>query len=156
MTLVHAAWVHGHGMEIEFPERLVRERRAGFFWSVEGRAGTENWIHCAVPTPVISRGQRLQAGRVLLRYRVAGGASIHAVHVYDGERKIADINNLSNALAGWGMEAHEVPGRPEVFWGVGISIGVRFPRAAGRIELAAAGCDFMGQATSAVVAVRGA
>jgi hypothetical protein len=129
MAIIHAAWVHGHAMEVEFADRVARELRAGFYFRLAGLPGTENWVHFAIPTPVIVSDHRLKVGQVLLRYRASGGALVHAVHVYDGESKIADHNGLNNHPAQWVMEHHDVPGDPDVRWGVGISIGVRFPRA---------------------------
>ena len=155
MALVQAAWIHGHAMEIEFPDRIARETRTGFSLRVEGRAGSENWVHCAIPTPVIVREQRLKAGQVLLRYRAAGGALIHAVHIYDGETRIGDYNGLNNESADWMTERHDVSGDPQVSWGVGISVGVRFPHAGGHIEFASAGCDFVGEAIRPPVVVTG-
>lgn len=152
MSLMHAAWIHGHAMEVEFPDRIAREQRAGFYYRIEGRTGTDNWFHIAIPTPVIVHDQRLKAGSVLLRYRSAGGAIVTAVHVYDGEARIAHFDGLANHPEAWVMERHVIPGTPEVRSALGLSIGVRFPRAGGRIEVAAAGCDFMG--APAVVVVR--
>lgn len=150
MILMHAAWLHGHATEVEFPDRIAHEHRAGFYYSVEGRAGTDNWFHLAIPTPVIVSTQRLHVGSVMLRYRTAEGALLTAVHVYDGESRISHADRLENHPDAWGMERYTVPGSPEVKWGVGISFNVRFPRAGARIEIAAAGCDFLG--TPAVVA----
>lgn len=149
MALVHAAWLHGHAMEVEFPDRIARQQRAGFYYRVEGRPGTDNWFHLAIPTPVIVNTQRLKVGQAMLRYRTAAGAILTAVHVYDGETRIARVTGLSNRPENWVFERHDVPGDPEVRWGVGISINVRFPSAGARIEMASAGVDFVG--TSAVV-----
>jgi hypothetical protein len=76
---------------------------------------------------------------------------VHAVHVYDGEKRIVDTNGLTNQPADWVTERHDVAGEPPVSWGVGISVGVRFPSAGGYIDFASAGCDFVGQ-TAVVVA----
>lgn len=153
MGLVHAAWIHGHAMEVEFADRVVRETRAGFFLRLEGRPGSENWVHCAIPTPVIVRDQRLKAGQVLLRYRAAGGALVHAIHVYDGETKIADYSGLNKQPAEWVTETHDVASDPQVSWGLGISVGVRFPRAGGHLDFASAGCDFVGEVVRPAVVV---
>ena len=151
MGLIQAAWVHGHGMEVEFPDRVAHQTRAVFYYSVEGRPGSDNWFHFAVPTPVIVRDQRLKAGQVLLRYRALGGALVHAVHVYDGEKKIAEHNDLNHPPAEFTMQRFDVPLDPDVQWGIGISVGVRFPSAGSKLEFAAAGCDFIGTGGSVVV-----
>jgi hypothetical protein len=46
--------------------------------------------------------------------------------VYDGEAQIAAHDGLDLSPAAWTMYRFNVPGRPEINWGVGISIGVRF------------------------------
>ena len=143
MALMHAAWLHGHALEVEFPDRLTRQWRAGFYQRLEGAAGSENWCHLAIPTPVVVFDRRLKVDSVM-RYRAAGGALVHAVHVFDGETRIADHSGLSNHPEDWAFERHPVAGAPDVRWGLGISVGVRFPRPGGRLEFAAAGCDFVG------------
>ena len=153
MALAHAAWTHGHAFEVEFPPRIARETRYGFYLRVEGRPSTDNWVHCAVPTPVIVREKRLRVGKVLLRYRTAGGALIHAVHVYDGESKIAEHNGLNHHPEEIVLQSFDVGRDPEVRWGLGISIGVRFPRG-GHIDFVAGGCDFMGEGGRVTVVAR--
>ena len=141
-TLMFASWLHGHKVKVERPE-LARVWRAGFYGRVTGNAGSENWLHFAVPTPVIVDEQRLKVGSTLLRYRASGAAHIHAVHVYDGETKIAEYDGMTSRPRDWQMQRFRVPGRPEIRWGLGISVGVRFPAAGGKLEFAGAGCDFV-------------
>lgn len=143
-SLAHAAWVHGHSLHVEFPDRVERQTSFGFFQRVEGRPDSHNWLHFAIPTPVIIDDERAEIGSVMLHYRSAGGAIVHAVHVYDGEERIAEHNGLDSHPAEWAFERFTVGGRPPVRWGVGISIGVRFPEAGARLEFAAAGADFLG------------
>lgn len=151
MSLMHAAWIHGHAMEVEFPDRIAHEQRAGFYYRLDGRAGTENWFHIAIPTPAVVNDQHLKIGSVLLRYRTAGGAVLTAVHVYDGDALIAHFDGLANHPETFVMERHEIAGSPQIRSALGLSISVRFPTAGARIEVAAAGGDFLG---SAVVIVR--
>lgn len=147
MALAHAMWTHGHSMVIEYPASLTATWRAGFFIRVEGKKGTGNWFHFAIPTPVIVDNNRLTVGSVMLRFRTASNdAFIHAVHVYDGETKIASHDNLHLAPNQWAFERFDVPPHPEVLWGLGISIGVQFnanQRAKNQIEINSAGCDFL-------------
>lgn len=139
----HEAWLHGDRLKVERPEQIARTSRAASAIQLEGAAGTDNWFHLAIPTPVIVNDKRLKAGTAKLRYRTSGGAQVTAVHVYDGERKIASHDGLANHPSAWAVEQHAIPGTPDVLWGIGISIHVRFPSAGGRIEVAAAGCDFI-------------
>ena len=111
---------------------------------MEGR-GSQNWFHFAVPTPVIVSGRRLKVGSVMLRFRTGSNdAFVRDVHVYDGERKIAQHNDIN--LHGDNLfKRFDVPGNPPVQWGLGISIGVGFgvEPSSHRMEFISAGCDFI-------------
>jgi hypothetical protein len=146
MPINHAMWSHGHAMVVENPAALVSEWRAGFFIRTVGRPGTTNWFHFGIPTPVIVNDNRLTVDSALVRLKSAGtGAKITNVHVFDGERKIASHDGLSVAPTTWQMLRWAVPGRPEVLWGVGVTVGVSFTGgsdAANTLELSSAGVDF--------------
>ncbi len=150
LKLAHAMWVHGHSMEIEYPERVSQLQRMGYYVSVRGKPFTSNWFHFAVPTPVIVDGQRLQVGSVLVRLRTGPGASLSAVHVYDGETKIVSHDGLSLSPQGAFTTARfDVPTHPPIIWGLGLSLGVNFGDSANLppnkllVEVSAVGCDFM-------------
>ena len=143
MAVAHAMWTHGHSIQIEYPERLSKVERKGFSARLTSPgAGQPNWLHFAVPTPVIVNGSRLRVGSVLVRFK-CGQASIEAIHVYDGENKIAAKDNLSLCPKQWHAERLEVPGNPEVLWGVGISVLVDFGPDDRWVEFSSAGCDFL-------------
>jgi hypothetical protein len=131
-------------MQIEYPDRIASMRRAGFSIDVEGKPGTTNWFHFAIPTPVIIDDVRLRADKVLLRFTTGSvDAFVRHVHVYDGEKLIAEHNNVNlskeNPLAGF-----VVPDRPLILLGLGISIGVAFgvEMMDHHMDFIAAGCDF--------------
>ncbi|MCA5892923.1 hypothetical protein LEP48_06085 [Isoptericola sp. NEAU-Y5] len=148
MPINHAMWAHGHSMAVENPSALVSEWRAGFFIRTIGRAGSTNWFHFGIPTPVIVDDDRLTIDSALVRLKSAGrGARVTHVHVFDGERRVAAHDGLSVAPTGWEMLRWPVPGRPEVLWGVGVTLGVAFSGASdaeNTLELASAGVDFFG------------
>jgi hypothetical protein len=144
--IAHAAWVHGVNLQIEDDGAVESIRRYGFFTRVVGRPNTTNWYHVAVPTPVIVDGNRLAFARAMLRL-VTGGtnAVVRDVHVYDGSARIAAHQevNLSGNLP---FAVFGVPHKPDVFWGAGISIGVRTgggTAAERRIDVIGAGIDFL-------------
>ena len=150
LKLAHAMWVHGHGMQIEYPERLDVQKRMGFYFQIKGKPFTSNWFHFAIPTPVIVDSKRLIVGSVMVRLRTGPGASVHAVHIYDGETKIAAHDGLNLSPQGnFVFPRFDVPTHPYIKWGLGISVGVKFGDAANLppnkllVELSAAGCDFM-------------
>jgi hypothetical protein len=134
-------------MQIEFPTRLHAVLRPASHIRVEGRQNTDNWFHFAIPTPVIVNDNRLQVGSVLLRFRTnTTNAFVQAVHIYDGETRIAAHDNLRLSSTSWSMQRFDVPTHPEIRYGLGISVAVRFlaslPTDNG-MEFSAAGCDFM-------------
>ena len=146
MALAHAMWVHGHNMQIEYSDRLESVWRAGMYIRVEGKPGLSNWFHFAIPTPVIVNGNRLRADSVMVRFRTGSAdAFVTAIHIYDGEKKIAAHDNLRLAPNDWEWPRFDVPRNPKIRWGVGISIGVGFgvETMSHRMEFSSAGCDFL-------------
>jgi hypothetical protein len=143
-NISYASWIHGHSMQIEYPDRIDFTWRAGFYIRIEGKPGTTNWFHFAIPTPVIIDDVRLRIDAAMLRF-VTGSvdAFVRDVDVYDGEKLIASHKNVNlseeNAFAKF-----VVPERPLVRWGIGISIGVAFgvEMMPHRMEFISAGCDF--------------
>jgi hypothetical protein len=143
MALAHAMWIHGHSLQIEYPERLSKVERKGFSAKlISVGAAQPNWLHFAIPTPVIVDGDRLRVGSVLVRFK-CGQAFVKAVHVYDGEKKIAAKDNLNLSPEQWHVERMEVPGNPEISWGIGISILVDFGPDDRWVEFCSAGSDFL-------------
>ncbi len=139
-------WTHGHGMRVEFPDRLRTTWRAGFFIRVVGLPNTTNWFHFGIPTKVIVNDKRQMLDSVMLRFRAASaGAAVTNVHVYDGENRIATHDGLNLSPGAFGLERFNVTGKPDVLWGIGISVGVRFSGttdAQNTLEFSAAGGDF--------------
>nr|WP_125778207.1 DUF6623 family protein [Antribacter gilvus] len=119
--------------------------RAGFFARLVGRPSTTNWLHLPVPTPVIVDDKRQMVHSALVRLRTGSPrAKITNVHVFDGTRRIAAYDGLSLSPSAFGMERFDVPGRPDVWEGLGVTLGVRFDgttNAENTIEIASAGVD---------------
>jgi hypothetical protein len=150
MKLAHAMWTHGVSVQVENPERLSFDRRYGFFARLRGKPFNSTWVHFAVPTPAIVDGKRLHASSVYLRYRTGPGASIGAVHVWDAERRrIGTYDGLAlTSGSGFRVSGFSVPMRPPVYYGIGISILLKFgddanlPSNKLLVDLSAAGCYF--------------
>ena len=75
---------------------------------------------------------------------MSADAIVKHVHVYDGETKIVEHNNI-NLHGSAGFKRFDVPNHPAVKLGIGISIGVAFgvegmPH---HMEFISAGCDFV-------------
>ena len=149
MALEKAMWAHGHGMAVEVPGNIKSEWRAGFFIRLVGKPNTTNWLHFAIPTAVIVNDNRLRIDSALLRFRCGSlSADVTNLHVFDGENRVfaADNLNLSPTAAGMHVQRWVLPNKPDVFWGVGVTVGVRFGGATdaqNTMEFAAAGVDFL-------------
>jgi hypothetical protein len=144
-SIAEASWVHGTAVTIELPDQLESVRRFGFFTRLIGKPNTTNWFHFALPTPVIVNNDRKVIGPCMLRFQTGGpNAVVRDVHIYDGEVRVAahDGVNLSGSQP---FRRFGVAHAPEVRWGVGISIGVRYGGGTSgnrTIDLISAGCDF--------------
>lgn len=145
VAITYASWIHGHSMDIESPDRIASQWCAGFGFTVEGKPGTTNWFHFAIPTPVIINNVRLRPSSVMLRFTTGSlDAFVTNVHIYDGENKIAEYNNLTLSLSN-PLARFVVPTQPLMGYGLGISVGVGFGVEAmdHHIDFIAAGCDFV-------------
>jgi len=139
-----ASWIHGHSMHVEYPDRVASERRTGFSINIEGKPGSTNWFHFAIPTPVLINDVRLRADSVMLCFKTHSvDAWVRDVHVYDGYTLIA-VHDKVNMSKDHLFERFIVPDRPEVWLGIGISIGVScgVESMDHHMEFFAAGCDF--------------
>jgi hypothetical protein len=144
--ITYASWIHGHSMQIEYPDRMQYAVRKGYAFQVAGNPGTENWFHFAIPTPVIIDDVRLRIDSVMLRF-VTGSvdAFLRDVHIYDGEARIA-VHNEVYLTEQNGFVRFEVPESPLLAWGVGISLGVGFG-----VEMMAHTMDFIAAGADLVV-----
>ena len=143
MPIAHAMWIHGHSLRVEYPDQMDTIIPKGSCIRLEGKANTSNWFHLAIPTTVIVEDNRLRIDSVMLRFRTAG-ATVTKVHVYDGKNKIASHEDLSLSPEDWKFERFDVPGQPEIQWGLGISFKCEFGAGGERqIEVSAAGGDFL-------------
>ncbi|KAH8645879.1 hypothetical protein BGZ60DRAFT_570848 [Tricladium varicosporioides] len=142
MSIKHAAWTHGLGIELESVSWTAL--RQGFFTTVRpSNEGIFGWVHFVIPTPVIVDGTRLKAESAMIRFSTGSGAKITNFHVYDGETKIANYNGLS--LSGNLQFVREaVPDHHQVLWGTAISLGVQFSGNGPNdyVQFIAAGIDF--------------
>ncbi len=143
--IANASWIHGTSIQVELPDQLESIRRFGFFTRVVGRAGTNNWLHFAIPTPVIVDNDRKVVGPVILRFITGGtNAVVRDVHIYDGSSLIAAHNGVN--LSGTRLfEKFGVAHCPPAVFGLNVAIGVDFVGGTAndrRIDFISAGCDF--------------
>lgn len=142
MSIKHAAWTHGLGVELE--SRSWSALRQGFFTTVRpSNEGTFGWVHFVIPTPVIVDGVRLKAESAMIRFSTGSTAKITNFHVYDGETKIAAYDGLSLS-GGLQFVREAVPNHHQALWGTAISLGVQFSGtgASDYVQFISAGIDF--------------
>jgi hypothetical protein len=145
VNLSYASWIHGHSMQVEYPERLALHEHNGWGTDIEGKPGTENWFHFAIPTPVIINDVRLQADSILLSFRTGSiDAFVRDVHVYNGDETITEFNNV-NLSQEQTLVRLVLPGTPTMGLGLGISLGVGFgvEPMDHTMTFFSAGCDFV-------------
>lgn len=142
--LENATWIHGNGALVEHPDRLESQRYYGFFNRLIGKQGTKNWIHFALPTPVIEDGRRLTMDRFMLRAVTGSAATLRDVHIRDGERVVALLNGV-NQSGSMPFAKFGVASMPSVRWGISISLGFDFGSGSvgqRRVDLISAGFDY--------------
>jgi hypothetical protein len=146
MAITQAMWIHGHTIKVEYPDRINSIWRAGFYARIVGKPSTTNWFHFSIPTTVIVNDKRQMIDSVMLRFKTGSNkAKVTNVHIYDGESKIAAHDGLNLYPSAFGLNRFNVPGKPDIRWGVGISVGVSFTGttdAQNTMEFSSAGCDF--------------
>ena len=142
------SWVHGSSMQIEYPNRVTSVRHTGPFVRIEGAEGQNTWVHFPIPTPAVVNGTRMKVGAALLSFRTRANATVNEVIVYDGDKRIAE--HLDINLTDEHLDARfDVPGNPEVNYGINITLGVTFGSKATdvrsmQIEIIGAGIEFIG------------
>ncbi|KAG0280796.1 hypothetical protein BGZ95_008588 [Linnemannia exigua] len=142
MAIKHAAWTHGLGVELETSSWTAL--RQGYYTTVTPSSeGTFGWVHFVIPTPVIVDDIRLKPQTAMIRFSTGSTAKITNFHVYDGEMKIAEYNDLS-LTGNLQFIGRAVPNNHQVLWGMAISLGVQFSGTAPTdyVQFISAGIDF--------------
>ncbi|MCP4308592.1 MAG: matrilysin family metalloendoprotease [bacterium] len=142
--LENATWIHGNAALIEHENAVDFERKYGFYNRIVGKANSTNWIHFALPTPVIEDGRRLSLDRFMLRAVTGSKATLRDVHIRDGERVVALLNGV-NRSGVMPFARFGVASMPAVRWGVSVSLGFDFGSGTNgdrRVDLISAGFDY--------------
>jgi hypothetical protein len=154
----HASWVHGNIAvpEIPGPDRFANVD--GFGWTdlvglhrgwgsiFRGKAGTSNVFHFCIPTPVIIGDAPVRLDKAFAFFNVQTPAHVVFFHVWDGpdrrfHREGLTVTGDHSRDIEWNLNAFEIPDKPLIRWGVGISVGVVFEGEAS-ITFTTAGADF--------------
>lgn len=143
-VLKNATWVHGNAALIEYPNLIESQRYYGFYNQIVGKPNTQNWIHFALPTPVIVDGTRLSMDCFMLRAVIGPAATLRDIHIRDGER-IVSLQNGVNLTGVLNLARFGVASMPSVRWGISVSLGFDFGAGSSgdrRVELISAGFDY--------------
>lgn len=151
-----AMWVPGYVAQVEIPGNTRLRLVNGVPWTdvtglrvgsgafFRGAANQSNWFHFAIPTPVITDDKRVRLDRVFVLYNTDASVCVDAAHIWDGPNQIrrydgiCHTGNHGGAIDGANNWAG---GGGEVFWGIGVSILVRFT-GEGNVHFTTAGGDF--------------
>lgn len=151
--LKKAAWTHGSVTKVEDPGLIEKSHSKGWGKIFVGKAGTNNWFHVPLTTPVVYNTVRPELTKIIVLYKAGNQYEttpvITSVHIYDGNKKIRSFDGLSlngdhsksiDGLNTWYMNPPQ-----EIYYGLGISIGISFPDGTDgqrTFYIAAAGGDF--------------
>jgi hypothetical protein len=155
-----ARWVHGNTMvpEVAGPGRFANvdgvawtdvvglPRGWGKAW--RGRANTFNFFHVSIPAPTTIGTVRPQLDKVYVFFDIGTTARVENIHVWDGPNRIFVRDGLAvtgNRISSiqWESNAWDIPNNPPVWYGLGISVGVRFPGVDANVTFSTAGADFL-------------
>lgn len=142
--LTQSMWTHGNSMQIEYPECLDSIYRKACSIQVQGKAGTSNFFHFAIPSPTIVDSESMEIAAVFLRFRTASADTyIQEVYLYDGEEKFAEFKQLSLAPEEFCTKRFDPP-LYKMEYGLGVSLYVVFGEEAlsNIMEFSSAGCNF--------------
>ncbi len=113
---------------------------------VKGELGTTNWFHFAIPTPDIIASKNARVGSVFVRFESGSSdAYIQEVHLFDGEMRFAEFNNLRYAPENFDTIRFDPPALYEIQYGLGVSVKVVFgvDNLSHMMKFSSAGCNFV-------------
>lgn len=152
MANKQAVWIHGSALIPERQGYFIAQAHRGY-GSTLATHGKE-WVHFAIPTPVLVDGVRSRVEKVFVLYQTQG-SSLVEIHLFDGAERFDNgaLDFSAKPMAGdhgekldsansWSVAAHSMK------FGLGISVLVDFgPGKAGqsapRITFRSAGADFV-------------
>jgi hypothetical protein len=127
-----------------------------------GNGGNANWFHFSIPTPVIvptpraPGGDRTRLETVFVLFQSDPFVELQEIAAFDGPNALSVAMNRPSGASGRhdgtnglsdlvsGITAFPIDDKPEIFWGLGISVKVGFGQT-GNITFTAAGADFFTQ-----------
>ncbi|MGW0801554.1 DUF6623 family protein [Nonomuraea sp. NPDC002799] len=143
MSKKYASWQHGFTAVAENPGTSALRQGFGVTFSLPANGG--DWIHLAIPTPVIVEDRRATLDRVLILFHARETSALLRVHVWDGPNRILARDDLriegDHTHAPSGNNVFPV-GRDGISWGCGISMFFTAGQINSRVFIAGFGGDF--------------
>lgn len=140
MALNSAFWVSGNAVRSQDSGPWLNQIHFGWGTHFKTALGPEDpadigknalWFHIPITTPVIIDDVRPKLNKIFVCYKTIGNAKLKAIHIYDGNLKVGEFEQLSlqgdhphidiNANNSW-----EVKPPKSIGTGLGISVLVWF------------------------------
>lgn len=150
--IAKSTWVQGYALEAETPEQLRKTDIKGWGAKFYGKRGTINWFHASLTTPSKLDNKDLRLSKVFVLFDSGENmfrSFIQHIHIYDGAHKIRGFDDLSlSGIHNAHLDAsncHFMYPFPRIHSGLGISIGVYFPKhnSDAQISFSTIGADFI-------------
>jgi hypothetical protein len=124
----HAYWINGTAAQLAREGYFISKERKGS-GAIFRTHGAE-WIHFAIPTPVITDKANSLLKKIMILYMTEGTAHITAVNVYDGPNKIASFDNIvrngNHSTEIDNSNTWSITPSHKMMFGLGLSIKVDF------------------------------
>jgi len=135
-------WLHGTGVQVEYPDRVQYIRRAGYYTEVRQNPGTWNWFGFPIATPTVHSGNKMKHSEAYLHVDVHQNAKVDKVHIWDGDRCVKKFDSLG--LAHQHVEKTFTIPKQRVRHGLLISVYVDFLEGEelGQVNFVGAGASF--------------
>jgi len=147
MTIILST--HGHSGRIEHPDRLSGVWRAGFYLELRGNSGVQTWLHYAIPTIEPPLETTLQPVAIIVRCRMPEReTTLSAIHIYDGERRIATHDRIHHRPEDWQDLRFTVTPDRAMESAIGVSLNFQWGHAEPgasprfRVQIASVGCEY--------------
>lgn len=134
-------WVHGHGLLVGEPEKVESDVAAGPSRRIRGLSYSRNQFHFVISTPSVPKGGRLQVASASVRFKTQAGAVITGVHLFDGERSVADVGGLELRSSDWAEHRIAFDPPVEIRRGLSVSLQAAFDAVDRELEIGALGCE---------------
>ncbi len=134
-------WLHGHDLEIEFPDRVERTESTAQAKIIYGQSYSRNLFHF---TPDIQyKASACHLVQITVRYKSLPGAMINAIHIHDGESLISSTIDMQLSSGEWIDVQLNIHSKPKIKRALCISIEVGFAAVARKIEINSIGLQLL-------------